>query len=63
MRAISLIAISTLVPGLAITHGNRLEDLVERAIEARTLGVLGEPRVNVVRLNVALDHDLGAPRP
>lgn len=28
--------------------------LVERAIEPRTLGVFGQPRVNVVRLNAAL---------
>lgn len=29
--------------------------LVERQIEGRTFGVLGEPRVNVLLLNVALD--------
>lgn len=28
---------------------------IEACIEGRTLGILGEPRVNVVRLNLALD--------
>lgn len=35
---------------------DRLRQLVERHIEGRTLGLLGEPRVNVLALNMALER-------
>ena len=40
-----------------------IQQLVEQHIEERTLGVLGERRVNVVRLNRALNDRFGAPKP
>jgi K+-transporting ATPase ATPase C chain len=39
----------------------RVKAVVEMAIEGRDVGVLGEPRVNVLTLNLALDRQFGRP--
>jgi K+-transporting ATPase ATPase C chain len=41
--------------GLEASRLPALEDLVSRLVEERSFGVLGEPRINVLELNLQLD--------
>jgi len=51
------------VPRVAQARGvseSAVRGLVDRFTDGSTLGVLGEPRVNVLLLNIALDEQIGA---
>jgi K+-transporting ATPase ATPase C chain len=41
----------------------RVVAVIDAQAEGRTLGLLGEPRVNVLLTNLALDRQFGAPQP
>jgi K+-transporting ATPase ATPase C chain len=39
----------------------QVQELVDRYTDGRTFGILGQPRVNVLKLNIALDARFGKP--
>jgi K+-transporting ATPase ATPase C chain len=53
------------VPRVAAARGmtaDSLRSIVAAHVEGRTFGIFGEPRVNVLRLNLDLDREVGATR-
>ena len=54
------------VPRIARARGvspDRILDVITTRVEGRDLGVFGEPRVNVLAVNLALDQKFGRPEP
>jgi K+-transporting ATPase ATPase C chain len=48
------------VPRIAKAHHiseEKIQALIQNSIQNRTLGILGEPRVNILQLNIALDNE------
>jgi K+-transporting ATPase ATPase C chain len=61
---LSLEGVRWQIPRVAAARGvpaEDLEELLSRRLEGRTFGLLGEPRVNVLRLNLDLDQRFGRP--
>ncbi len=53
------------VPRVAKTRGvspDRVRTVVESSVEGRSFGILGERRVNVLLVNLALDRQFGRPQ-
>jgi len=54
------------VPRIARARGvspDRIRDVIESRVQGRDLGVFGEPRVNILAVNLALDQKFGRPSP
>jgi K+-transporting ATPase ATPase C chain len=54
------------VPRIAKTRGvapDRVKAVIDAKIEGRTFGILGEPRVNVLLVNLSLDRQFGKATP
>jgi K+-transporting ATPase ATPase C chain len=63
---LSPVAIAWQIPRVAKARGvarARIDTLVATLVEGRDLGFLGEARVNVLQLNLAMDRLLGRPGP